>query len=152
MVCRPVKFCRKCGRNRRGLCDVREWRKMTMYVGHHRTWGTENTTKTDITSALVRSVAGTARVTTVCVRRKDGAGVLAASSSTSSKSYGRGNTESRVLDSSGCHQPHHHHHRQWQGIVAGWIWPCASVSQHRGTSTCSILKSGWILRRAGAAP
>jgi hypothetical protein len=39
---------------------------------NHRTWGTENTTKTDISSALVRSVAGTAEVT-VCVRGKDGA-------------------------------------------------------------------------------
>jgi len=41
-----------------------------MDVGHHRTWGT---TKTDISSALVRGVAGTAGVTMVCVRGKDGA-------------------------------------------------------------------------------
>ena len=68
MIYRPVKFCRKCGRNRRGLCDVREWNKMAMDVGHHRTWSTENATKTDFSSALVRSVAGTVGVTAVCVR------------------------------------------------------------------------------------
>ena len=33
-----------------------------------------------------------------------------------------------------------------------WQRPYTSASQHEGTSICLILKSGWILRRAGGAP
>jgi hypothetical protein len=32
----------------KGLYDVREWKKMTRDAGHHRTWGAENTTKTNV--------------------------------------------------------------------------------------------------------
>ena len=45
-----------------------------MNIGHHRTWDTEDTMKTDISSALVHSMAGMAGVTTVCVQGKGGAG------------------------------------------------------------------------------
>jgi hypothetical protein len=39
--------------------------RVTRDAGHHPTWAAKNTTKTNISSALVRSVVGTTGVTTV---------------------------------------------------------------------------------------